>query len=522
MQTTDASTPPRKRGALDLVERFGNALPDPVFLFIWLIAILIGVSVVGAQAQWAAEHPVSGEMLVAQSLLSEKNLTSLFVDMPRTLTNFPPLGLVLTVMLGAAIAERTGLFAAAMRASLANAPRAILTPFVVFFGMCANHASDAAYVVFIPLAGLVYASVGRHPIVGIAAAFAGVSGGFSGNIFPGQLVVLLLGITEPAARLIDPTWTMNPLGNWWYIVGMVVLFTPIAWFITDRIIEPRLGAWTPAPGAPVQAELENAALTPPEKRGLAAAGLATLLVVAGFAALALWPGFTPLIDETKPGPEQLTPFYRALVGGFMLIFLAAGWSYGAVAGTVKSHRDIVAMMGEGMKTLAPYLVLAFFAAHFVEMFKWSNLGPILAIHGAENLRQLDMPAPALLVSVVAMSSGLDLFIGSASAKWSVMAPVVVPMLMLLGVSPEMTTAAYRMGDSVTNIITPLMAYFPLILAFAQRWDPRFGIGSLMATMLPYSMAFLAAGLAMTAAWVYFDIPVGPGAPVSYEIPAAVK
>jgi aminobenzoyl-glutamate transport protein len=245
-------------------------------------------------------------------------------------------------------------------------------------------------------------------------------------------------------------------------------------------------------------------------------------VIAGFAALALWPGFTPLIDESKEGPEQLTPFYRALVGGFMLVFLAAGWTYGAIVGTVRGHRDIVAMMGEGMKTLAPYLVLAFFAAHFVEMFKWSNLGPILAVQGAAALREVDMPAPLLLASVVAMSSGLDLFIGSASAKWSVMAPVVVPMFMLLGVSPEMTTAAYRMGDSVTNIIMPLMSYFPLILAFAQRWDPRFGIGSLTATMLRYSLSFLVAGLAMTAAWVYFDIPVGPGAPVTYEVPAPSK
>jgi aminobenzoyl-glutamate transport protein len=425
-------------------------------------------------------------------------------------------------MLGAAIAERTGLFAAAMRGALGSAPKSLLTPFVVFCGMVANHASDAAYVVFIPLAGLVYASMGHHPVAGIAAAFAGVSDGFSGNIFAGQLDVLLLGITEPAARLVDPTWTMNPLGNWWYMFGMVVLFTPIAWFITDRIIEPRLGAWTPPPGAPVSAELEQSALGSVKKRGPAAAGLVTLAVIAGFAALALWPGFTPLIDESKEGPEQLTPFYRALVGGFMLVFLAAGWTYGAIVGTVRGHRDIVAMMGEGMKTLAPYLVLAFFAAHFVEMFKWSNLGPILAVQGAAALREVDMPAPLLLASVVAMSSGLDLFIGSASAKWSVMAPVVVPMFMLLGVSPEMTTAAYRMGDSVTNIIMPLMSYFPLILAFAQRWDPRFGIGSLTATMLRYSLSFLVAGLAMTAAWVYFDIPVGPGAPVTYEVLALSK
>ncbi len=514
--------PPRQRGVLDLIERFGNALPDPVFIFIGLILLLMGVSAFAAADGWTAVNPVTGKTLTAESLLSEVNLGRLLTEMPKTLTSFPPLGLILTVMLGAAIAERSGLFSALLRVSLRHAPRALLTPLVVIVGMLSHHASDTGYVVFIPLAGLIYAAAGRHPLVGVAAAFAAVSGGFAGNITPGQSDVLMLGITEPAARLIDPSWTMNPLGNWWFILGIVVVFTPIAWFITDRVIEPRLGAWTRPAGADIAADLDRAEVSAAERRGLALAGLAALCVAGVFAALALWPGFTPLIDESAEKAQAYTPFYRALIAGFMLMFLSAGWAFGAATGAITSHRDIVRMMGEGIKTLSPYLVLAFFAAHFVAMFNWSNIGPILAIHGAERLREVALPAPALLVGVVALSSWFDLFIGSASAKWSVLAPVVVPMLMLLGVSPEMTTAAYRMGDSVTNIITPLMSYFPLILAFCQRWDPRFGLGSLMATMLPYAAAFFIAGAVMTAAWVYFGIPVGPGAPVFYELPAPTR
>ena len=535
MSTTPASSPaPRTKGFLGWVERMGNYLPDPVMIFVWLIGILMILSAVGAALGWSASLQFAGETppafgtlengvltFTATSLFSEENLTKLIVDMPRTLTGFAPLGLVLVVIYGAAVAERAGLFSALIRASLRDAPKVILTPLVAVIGMTSHHASDAAYVVFIPLAGLLYAAVGRHPLVGIAAAFAAVSGGFAGNITPGQLDVLLFGFTQEAARIIDPTWTMNPLGNWWFILAIVVVFTPLIWFITDVIIEPRLGRWGGEADDELKAELAKSAVTAEEKKGLAYAGWAALFVVALFAALALWPGFTPLIDETAEGPAQLQPFYQSLIGGFMLLFLLSGIAFGIGVGTVKSDRDVVDMMIDGIKTMAPYIVFAFFAAHFVAMFNWSRLGPIAAINGAEILQAMNLPAPTLLVSVLGFSSFLDLFIGSASAKWSALAPVVVPMFMLLGISPEMTTAAYRMGDSFTNIMTPLMSYFPLILAFCRRWDKSMGVGSLLALMLPYALTFMVVGIGMTAAWVYFDLPLGPGAQVHYTPPAVV-
>lgn len=524
----------RQRGFLGFIEKVGNLLPDPVMIFVWLIAFLMVLSAVGAAQGWSASLAYAGEeappfgvleggilTYSAQSLFSEENISKLFTEMPRTLTGFAPLGLVLVVMLGAAIAERAGLFSALIRASLRDAPRVVLTPIVCIIGMTSHHASDAAYVVFIPLAGLLYAAVGRHPLVGIAAAFAAVSGGFAGNITPGQLDVLLFGFTQEAARIIDPTWNMNPLGNWWFILAIVVVFTPIIWFITDVIVEPRLGQWGGEVDEALRAELAKSEVTPEEKRGLRMAGIAALIVVVGFAAIALWPGYTPLIDETRTGTAQLQPFYTALIAGFMLLFLATGIAFGAGVGTVKSERDAIAMMIDGIKTLAPYIVFAFFAAHFVAMFNWSRLGPIAAIHGADALKTMDLPAPLLLVSVQGFSSVLDLFIGSASAKWSALAPVVVPMFMLLGISPEMTTAAYRMGDSYTNIMTPLMSYFPLVLAFCRRWDNSIGVGSLLALMLPYALCFMVVGIGMTATWVYFDLPLGPGAQVHYTPPGGL-
>jgi aminobenzoyl-glutamate transport protein len=347
-----------------------------------------------------------------------------------------------------------------------------------------------------------------------------VSGGFAGNITPGQMDVLLFGFTQEAARIIDPNWTMNPLGNWWFILSIVVVFTPIIWYITDRVVEPRLGTWGAEPDEELKAELARSEVTPAERRGLRAAGVAALLIAGAFAALALWPGYTPLIDETKTGTAQLQPFYAALVAGFFLLFLITGVAFGRAVGTVKDSKDVITMMQEGVRMLAPYLVFVFFAAHFVAMFNWSRLGPIFAIDGALVLQAMNVPAPLLLAGVQFVSSFLDLFIGSAAAKWSAMAPVVVPKFMLLGISPEMTTAAYRMGDSYTNIMTPLMSYFPLILAFARRYDNSLGVGSLLALMLPYALTFMAFGIAMTVGWVYFDLPLGPGAQVYYEPPVA--
>ena len=534
----------RTKGVLGWIERTGDKLPDPVFIFVYLLAILMAVSVVGSLLGWSAINPTNGDVIRAQSLFTSENLEKLIVQMPQTLTTFAPLGMVLVVMLGAGVAERSGFFSAFMRAGVKDAPKGLLTPIVVFMGIMGNQAADAAYVVLIPLAGVLFAAAGRHPIAGIAAAFAGVAGGFSANLLPGQLDALLLGITQPAAQLIDPNYTVNLAGNWYFIAAMALVFTPIGWFVTDVIVEPRLGKWTPSADSPVDASAGQ--LTLEENKGLQHSLFAFLLITAVWAALTvpqLWAGLdpergAPLFNESGVGangrPEQpLNPFFHSLIAYFFVLFLACGVLFGAATKTVQNHRDVVKMMSQAMADLGPYIVLAFMAAHFVVMFNWSNLGAIGAIHGAEGIKSAfgldgagvtegaDRVKIALLMgAVVVLATTVNLFVGSASAKWGFMAPILVPMLMLVGISPEMTTAAYRMGDSVTNIITPLMVYFPLVLTFCQRWDAQFGIGGLMACMIPYSFFFLIFGLAMTIGWVFFNIDLGPGAVVHYTLPPA--
>jgi aminobenzoyl-glutamate transport protein len=406
-----------------------------------------------------------------------------------------------------------------MSGAVSKAPIFLLTPAVAFIGMVGNLAADAAYVVLIPLAGVVFAAAGRHPIAGIAAAFAGVSGGFSANILPGQLDALLFGITEAAAETIQPAWDANIAGNAYFIIGMTFVFLPAIWFVTDKIIEPKLGPInsddleSSTAGAIKDA---NSPLSVEEVAGLKRAGMACLGIVALWVFLTIGPG-TPLIDEGAIPQARYNPLFQSLVAGFFILFLAAGWAYGSATGSVRSHRDIVKMMSGAMGDLAYYLVLAFAAAHFVAMFNWSNLGLIFAIKGAAVLEGSSLPDALLLSLVIIIGAIINLFIGSASAKWALLAPVLVPMLMLIGISPEMSTAAYRVGDGATNIITPLMPYFPLILIFCQRWQKEFGLGSLVATMLPYSMMMLFAGIVMTVLWVVLGIPLGPNSPVGFSL-----
>lgn len=514
---------PRTDGLLGWIERSGNKLPNPVFIFVYCILGVIAASVIAALFGVSAEHPVSvdaeGNALIvsAESLLSGENIRRLLVSMPTTFTSFHPLGYVLVVMLGAGVAERSGFFGAAMSGAMSKAPTFLLTPAVALVGMLGNLATDAAYVVLIPLAGVVFAAAGRHPIAGIAAAFAGVSGGFSANLFPGQLDALLFGITEAAAETILPTWDANIAGNAFFIIAMTFVFLPVIWYVTDRIVEPRLIPVVSGGGTlSIDLKDPNTELTAQERRGLAYAGYACLAVIAIWLFLTIGPG-TPLIDDTATDEARLTPFFQSLVAGFFVLFLAAGWAYGKGAGVVKDHRDIVKMMSEAMADLGYYLVLAFAAAHFVAMFNWSNLGLIFAINGAEFLESSSLPDPLLLTLIIVLCAFINLFVGSASAKWALLAPVVVPMLMLVGISPEMSTAAYRVGDGATNIITPLMPYFPLILIFCQRWQREFGLGSLAATMLPYSALLLLSGIILTVLWVVLGLPLGPGAGVEFNL-----
>lgn len=509
--------PPRRPPAiriLDSVERFGDRLPDPVFIFLWLIGGVVIASVICAALGVSAINPVTHEVLTARSLLSSDNVRTLLTEMARTFTGFAPLGLVLLVMLGAGVAERVGLLSAAIAGLVKAAPKTLLTPMVLLIGLLSNHAADSGIVVLPPLAAAVFAAAGRNPIAGLACAYAATIASFAGNPLPGQFDALILGFTEPAARLLDPTWTANLAGDWYFTAAGAAVFTLTGWVITDRIVEPRLGVWTPLEAA-IPAEGEPAAAP---RGALFWSGLAALAVVALWAALALAPG-APLHDTTVDGPARWTPFFRSLVSGFFLLFLVSGCVYGLKTGLIRKDADVVRYASEAIAAMAPYIVLAFVASHFIAMFNWSNLGAISAITGADALKRSGAPLAIILAGVTVLGAGLDMFIASASAKWAALGPVLVPMLMLLGVSPEMTTAAYRMGDSSLVIMSPMNPYFILVLGFAQRWRPALGVGGLLSTLLPYAVAFFVAGLVVTGVWAALGLATGPAAPFHYLIPS---
>ena len=512
--TTITNPKPACISLLDRIERLANMLPDPVMIFVILIVILMVISALGEGLGWSAVNPVSGDTLVVKSLLAEDMIRKLLTELPKTFAAFPPLGMVLTLVIAAGVADQSGLFAAMMRASLARVPLVLLTPVVFLVGSMTVHAVDAGNVVYVPLAGVLYAALGRHPVLGIITAYCGVATGVGGSLLPGNVDILLLSLTQTGAHLIDPDWQMNPLGLWFFSIALCFTYTVVGTLVIERVVAPRLGAWDG--GTSYQKVPLDVSAT--DKRGLRAAMWAMLAVVGGVIALMTWPGYTPLYDANPSQGSSLAPFFGSIVAVIFVLMLACGWAFGAASGSITSHRDVIAMMGKGVEPLIPYLVLVLFAAQFVAMFSWSNLGPITAISGATHLRELGAP-PALLLPILAtMSAWLDFLIASASAKWTVMALVATPMFMLLGISPEMTTAAYRVGDVVTNLISPTNAYLVLSLLFCQRWVPSMKLGSLIALTLPVAIAFYCAGIALMVLWVSLGIPVGVGAGVGYVLP----
>ncbi|HUF27063.1 MAG TPA: AbgT family transporter [Gemmatimonadaceae bacterium] len=498
--------------ALDVVERIGNRLPDPITLFAIFAGLVVIISWIAAATGVSAVHPGTQATIEPVNLLSAEGVRRMFVEAVRNFTAFPPLGLVIVVILGIGVTERSGLITVALKRLVRAVPDSLLTATLVFAGVMSSMAVDAGYVVLTPLGAVLFAAIGRHPLAGLAAAFAGVSGGFSANLLLTSLDPLLAGLSTEAARLVDPAYVVLPTANYYFMIASVPMLTLVGTFVTARFVEPRLGKWEPAGGVGVVGLDSNELgdVTPAERRGLRAAAIAFLVTVALMALLVV-PDNAILRDDEG----GLAPFYASIVPLIMMLFLITGIAYGVAAKTIRSDRDVAIMMSESVAMLGAYIVLAFMAAQFVAYFNWSNLGIILAIKGAGTLQAIGFTGIPLLLSFVIVSGFINLFIGSASAKWAVMAPVFVPMLMLMGYSPEVVQASYRIGDSSTNIITPLLPYFPVIIAFAQKYDRRAGIGTLISAMLPYSIAFMLAWLILLTLWMLSGLPLGPAAPMEY-------
>lgn len=501
---------------LHIIEVGGNALPHPATLFALLAVGVVLFSGLAASLGWSAEHPATGETIEPFSLLSVAGLHAILTKMVDNFTGFAPLGTVLVALLGIGIAERAGLIGAALRLLVLSAPRSLLTFVIVFAGILSNTASEVGYVLLVPLGGMIFLAVGRHPIAGLGAAFAGVSGGYSANLLLGTIDPLLSGLSEEAAQIIDPAYTVNPACNYYFMVASVFLIAFAGTWATEKIVVPRLGEWKGTSPDPGQTEGRSPLdpLTPHEKRGLWWA-LAVTLVFVAFLLLGSVPADGFLRDPESGGLLR-SPLTQGVVA---FIFLGAGIVgivYGVAARTIKNDEEVIEGMGEAMRTLGTYIVLVFFAAQFVAYFRETKLGLIFAIQGAGALESAGLKGLPLMIAFVIVSAIINLFMGSASAKWAIMAPVFIPMFMLLGYSPEMTQTAYRVGDSSSNVISPLMSYFPLIIAFFKRYEPKAGIGSVVATMLPYTIVFLIVWTVLMSVWFAFDIPVGPGSPMYYD------
>lgn len=495
--------------ALSFIERTGNALPEPVTLFFIFVGLTMITSLIVSAFGVSVTHPRTDEVIAVESLFSGDNIQRLFTDMAETFADFPPLGLVLVVMLGIGVADKSGFIGAALGSFMRAVPDSLLTIAIVFTGILSNIAVDAGYVVVIPLGALLFYGAGRHPLAGLAAAFAGVSAGFSANVVPSALDVLLASFTEPAAHVIEPEYTVTALANYYFIFALVPVFVIAGWLVTDYVVEPYLGEYDPPEDFEEDSDTKEE-LSAKEKKGLRWASFTFFAAIAASALL--------VVPENAAlrGPEGgLEPFYDAIVGLMVVIFFLPGLVYGIITEEITEDKDVTDMMAETMADLGVYIVLAFAAAHFVAMFDWSNLDMVVAITGAEFLEWMNLRGIPLIVAFVFVSAFINLFVGSASAKWAIMGPTFVPMLMLMGYSPELAQAAYRVGDSFTNILTPLLPYFPLIIVFAQRYQKDAGIGSIIAIMLPYSIVFGILGTIVLVVWMALGVPLGPEAPLDF-------
>ncbi len=563
---------------LRIVEWLGNCLPHPVTLFALLALIVALVSGIAAWANWQVvfERPLPGggfeeETIVATNIVSGDGFRWLVQNLVTNFTSFAPLGTVLVALLGVAVAERSGLLSAVIRAMVLGAPPRLVTLVVVFAGVQSNIASEMGYVVLIPLAMVVFHSLGRHPYAGLAAAFAGVSGGYSANLLLGTIDPLLAGITQEAAQIVSPGYEVHAAVNWYFMQVSVGMVTILGWAVTSFIVEPRLGKYDPKNAdESVEKDPSLSRLTPDEWRGLKHAAVAAFVTILAFAYIAgplvtnkvEVPPAVTITQYMEATPEQQvefveqakgpvekralrvptvspfnridalpaygvlrnqdtgglmpSPFLRGVVAMIFVFFIIPGFIYGRTVGSMKNDRDIIDAMAHGMSTLGLYIVLVFFAAQFVAMFNYSGLGRMLAVVGADGIRALGIDSPIVFIPFILMCCFINLMLGSASAQWAATAPIFVPMLMGVGYSPEVIQAAYRIGDSTTNIITPMMSYFGLILAVAARYDKKLGIGTMIATMLPYSIAFLIGWIILFYVWVFaLGLPVGPGSPTHF-------
>ena len=503
--------------SLDTIEKVGNALPSPATLFVIFALITMVVSFIlakmGVSVTYEGYDSASGQIMEKTvsvvNLFSADSLRHIVTTIVPNFTGFFALGTVFTIIVGVGVAEGTGLIASLLKRIAEVTPKYAVTAVVVFLGIMSNVASSTGYVVLVPLGAVLFLGFGRHPIAGLAAAFAGVSGGWSANLLIGTNDPMFAGMSTQAARMIDPNYTVLPTSNWFFMIASTFVITAIGTYVTDKIVEPRLGKYEIS-----ESESINT-ITADEKRGMRFAGISTLIYVAIILVLLL--PQNGLLRNPENGKILTSPFMSGIIFFMMLLFLIPGIFYGIGARVIKNDKDVVELMNKAIAGLSSFMVLIFFAAQFTAFFNYSNLGTVISVSGANFLSSIGFVGLPLIIAFIVMTAFINIFIAVDSAKWAIMAPIFVPMFMRLGLSPELTQVAYRIGDSSTNVIAPLMPFFVLIVAFCQKYDKKSGIGTLISTMLPYSIAFLLGWIVLFIVWYVFKLPLGPGSPLFYPM-----
>ena len=500
---------------LNAIERAGNKLPDPALLFLYGIFIVWGLSALLSTIDLGMVHPSSGAAVEVNNLLTGTALATFLAKMVTTFTSFAPLGIVLVAMLGVGVAEKSGFINTGLKKMLSVTPASLLTPMLVLVAIVSHTAADAGYVLVIPLGGIIFHAAGRHPLAGIAAAFAGVSGGFSANFIPSSVDPLLQGFTQSAAQILDPAYQVNPLANLYFTGASSIIVIAIVWYITDKVIEPHLQKVAKLDDDVEQAQ-DLGSFTREESKAFNIAGL-TMLVGLVLLIATVWPEDSPLRSPSGQITAFNAPLMQSIVPLIFLLFVLPGIVYGKVSGTFKSLKDAILAMNETMSTMGSYMVMSFFCAQFLYVFTQSNLGTVLALSGAEILHALNLPGEITIVGMVVLTAIINLVIGSSSAKWALIGPILVPMLMAVGISPELSQAAYRVGDSTANIITPLMVFFPLVVVYCQRYIKDTGIGSLCSMMMPYSLTLLVGWTIFLLVYWALGLPLGLQATYTYPV-----
>ncbi|KLV05974.1 aminobenzoyl-glutamate transporter [Photobacterium aquae] len=499
---------------LNGIERVGNKIPDPALLFFWGLVLVWVLSAVLSQFDFGLVHPVTQQAVEIKNLLTGESMASFLANMVKNFTGFAPLGIVLVAMLGVGVAEASGFINTGLKKMLNITPVKLLTPMLILVAIVSHTAADAGYVLVIPLGGIIFHAAGRHPLAGIAAAFAGVSGGFSANFIPSGIDPLLAGFTQEAARIMDPDYIVNPLANIIFTGLSSFVIVAIGWYITDKIVEPRLSK------VAIDEDAEEApdmgSFTELESKAFSLAGWS---MIAGIALLvvALIPESSPLRSPSGEIAAFNAPVMQSIVPLIFILFVIPGIIYGKVAGTFKQSQDVIKAMSTTMAGMAGFMVMVFFIAQFLVAFTQSNIGTLLALSGAQLLQAMNLPGQITIVGMILLTASVNLLVGSASAKWALIGPIMVPMLMAVGISPELTQAAYRVGDSVSNIISPMMVFFPLVVVYMQRYVKSAGIGTLASMMMPYSIAMLVGWTIFLLVYWAIGIPLGIQAPYTYTM-----